>query len=170
VIVRDERPADVDAISAVTAAAFAGRPYSAGTEQYIVLALRRAGALVISLVAEQDGVVVGHAAWSLVSLPDTPAGWYGLGPISVSPEWQGQGIGTALMEAGLERLRRLGALGCVLVGDPAYYERFGFDHFPGLAYPGAPAEVVMALPFTSALPTGAIEFHEAFGATGPDRN
>jgi putative acetyltransferase len=169
VSVRDESAADVDAITSVTAAAFEGRPYADGTEPFIVLALRRAGALTISLIAELDGRVVGHVAFSAVSISDGsgvgPAGWYGLGPISVAPELQRQGIGTALIEEGLARLRTLGARGCILVGDPRYYERFGFRHFADLVSRAAPAEDLMAVPFGDASPQGEVHFHEAFEAT-----
>jgi putative acetyltransferase len=164
-IVRPEAAADVDAITEVTEAAFEGHPYSAGTEQFIVLALRRAGALTISLVAELDGRVVGHVAFSPVSISDGSTGWHGLGPVSVLPELQRQGIGKALIVEGLARLSGLGARGCVLVGDPRYYERFGFRHHADLVYPGAPADVFLVLRFGDAVPRGEVHFHEGFEVT-----
>jgi len=88
--------------------------------------LRKAGALTISLAAEQDGEIVGHVAVSAVSMSDGSADWYGLGPISVTPERQRKGIGSGLMQAALRLLRERSPAGCVLVGDPAYYARFGF--------------------------------------------
>ncbi|MFN8663891.1 MAG: N-acetyltransferase [Thermomicrobiales bacterium] len=139
-IIRPESPADATAIHALTAAAFAGKPYSDGTEPYVIDALRADGALAISLVAEEQGEVVGHVAFSLVSIADEPGTWYGLGPVSVAPSRQRQGIGTALIETGLAQVRDLGAEGCVLLGDPAYYRRFGFSATRS-ALPGCRSQV-----------------------------
>lgn len=111
-IMRDETPADADAITAVTAAAFRDHPFSHQTEPFIIRELRRAGSLALSLVAESDGRVVGHVAFSPVAMSDGTPGWYGLGPGSVLPEYQRRGIGSALINTGLERLRAGGARGC----------------------------------------------------------
>mgnify|MGYP000484878701 CR=1 FL=1 len=100
-MIRDETAADGRAIFEVTRAAFENHPISRQTEPYIVEALRAAGALVVSLVAEADGRVVGHVAFSPVSLSDGSQGWYGVGPLSVLPECQRRGIGTALMHEGV---------------------------------------------------------------------
>ena len=132
-IIRDERPEDVDAIRNLTARAFAGMPYSDGTESAIVDRLREAGTLTLSLVAAMDGAVVGHVAFSPVAISDGSKDWFGLGPISVEPQHQREGIGSALVDAGLSRLKALGARGCVLVGDPGYYGRFGFSTGPALS-------------------------------------
>ncbi len=96
-IIRDEQDSDVIAISEVTRAAFADHPYSHQTEHFIVDALRAADALVISLVAEVDGKVVGHIAFSAATISSGDEAWYALGPISVLPEHQRQGIGKALI-------------------------------------------------------------------------
>ncbi|GAW65695.1 acetyltransferase [Geoanaerobacter pelophilus] len=96
--IRKEAPADVAAIEAVTIAAFLNAPYTSHTEQFIVNALRKAGKLTVSIVAEEDGEIVGHVAVSPVSVSDRTTGWFGLGPISVLPEWQGRGVGSALMQ------------------------------------------------------------------------
>jgi putative acetyltransferase len=96
-IIRNERESDVEAISDVTKAAFENHPHSQHTEQFIVNALRVANALTISLVAEVDGKVVGHIAFSPVTISDGSHNWYGLGPISVLPECQRQGIGKSLI-------------------------------------------------------------------------
>lgn len=162
---RPETPVDADAIAALTTAAFLNAPHAAHTEAFIVNALRRASALSVSLVAEQGGVLVGHVATSPVVVTDGTPGWHGLGPISVLPEHQRQGIGSALMRAALQALREQGAAGCMLVGDPGYYQRFGFRREPQLVYPGIPPEFFMVLPFTDALPSGTVTFHPAFGAT-----
>ena len=164
-LIRPETPADVPAIFALTEAAFRTAAHSAGTEQFIVNALRRSGALAVSLVAESDGRVIGHVAVSPVTVSDGAAGWYGLGPISVSPERQRTGVGSRLMHAALQALRERGAAGCLLVGDPAYYSRFGFGPATGLEYPGVPPEYFMAVSFGAALPQGVATFHAAFGAT-----
>lgn len=162
--IRNEVPADDDAITRVTVAAFADLAISHHTEQHIVRALRRAGALTVSLVAELDGEVVGHVAISPLAISDGSAGWYGLGPISVLPVHQGKGIGSALMHAGLGRLKELGASGCALVGSPGYYRRFGFRNDPGLVHEGIPQEFFLALPFGERVPWGTVSFHEAFQA------
>ena len=163
--IRDETTLDVPAITALTETAFLNAPHTAHTEHFIVNALRRAGQLTLSLVAERDSVVVGHVALSPVTISDGTPGWYGLGPISVLPALQGQGIGSALMHAALDGLRARGAAGCLLVGDPAYYTRFGFKPVSGLLYPGIPPEYFMALAFGASLPQGSVVFHAAFEAT-----
>jgi putative acetyltransferase len=114
------------------------------------------------LVAVSDGEVIGNVVFSDVTI-DGVTGWVGLGPVSVKPERQRNGIGSALIAAGLDRMRAAGSVGCVLVGDSGYYGRFGFKAAPGLRYDGVPDEYVLALPFGGALPTGTIVFHPAFG-------
>jgi putative acetyltransferase len=165
-ILRKETIADIDAITKVTIAAFKNLAVSNQTEQYIINALRNANALTISLVAEVDGNVVGHIAFSPVTISDGSLNWYGLGPISVSPEYQKQGIGKALVNEGLSLLKDMGGQGCALVGDPNYYKRFGFRNIPTLIHEGIPQEVFLALPFTEKVPKGTIEFHNSFLATG----
>ena len=165
-IVRHEQASDIDSIAEVTREAFENHPYSQQTEPYIVAALREANALTISLVAEIDGEVVGHAAFSAVTISDETADWYGLGPISVSPKHQRQGIGKALMHEGLSLLSDMGANGCALVGDPAYYEQFGFRSVPELVHEGVPQENVLVLHFGENRPSGTLVFHDAFMATG----
>lgn len=91
-------------------------------------------------------------------------GWYGGGPLSVRPDLQRRGIGTALVRAAFERLRELGARGCVAVGDPGYYRRFGFSGAPSLVLPGVPQENVLVLTVEGETPAGAVAFHEAFEA------
>lgn len=162
--IREENEADFDAIAKVTKAAFETLPISGHTEQFIIEALRKAGALTISLVAEADGKVVGHMALSPVTISDGTRYWYGLGPISVAPELHKRGIGTLLMREGLSRLKSIGANGCVLVGDPNYYERFGFTSLPDLGVEGVPQQYVLALAFGESRARGAVVFHEAFSA------
>lgn len=163
VLIRSERPTDKEAIEKVTAEAFAGKPYSNGTEHLIVNALRDAGEMALSLVAEVNREVVGHVGFSLVTINGKAVDWYGIGPVSVAPEYQLQGIGSKLVKAGLAKIRDAGAKGCVLEGNPEYYGRFGFKAYPDLIYEGAPGpEYFMALPFYDEVPHGKVEFHKSF--------
>jgi len=165
-IIRHETAADIATIDIVTIAAFQTLAISNHTEQFIVSALRAAGALTISLVAEVKGQVVGHVAFSPVTISDGSQNWFGLGPVSVSPEFQRQGIGQALIHEGLSKLKALGGRGCCLVGDPNYYKRFGFRNTTGLIHEGVPPEVFLALPLNGHVPQGMVVFHEGFKATG----
>jgi putative acetyltransferase len=163
-IIRQEMESDIKAIYEVTKAAFENHPHSHQTEQFIVNALRAAGALTVSLVAEVGGKVVGHIAFSPVTISGGSHNWYGLGPVSVLPEWQKQGIGKSLVQEGLSLLKSLGAKGCVLVGDPRYYERFGFKNLPKLVLDGVPQEYFLALPFDKDKTQGVVVFHQGFSA------
>jgi predicted N-acetyltransferase YhbS len=165
VVIRDEQPADADAIGRITVAAFAGAAYGHHGEAGIVEALRADGALTVSLVAVRGGEAVGHVAFSPVSIAGAAGGWYGLGPVSVDPAHQRQGIGQALIRAGLDRLGALDAAGCVLLGDPDYYRRFGFASDPALYYANAPAPYFQRLILKGAAPRGEAVFHPAFGET-----
>jgi predicted N-acetyltransferase YhbS len=162
--IRSETPADADAIDTVTRAAFDGRPYSRQTEHFIVRALRRADALSVSLVAIEAGEVVGHVAASAVRVAGQDRGWFGLGPVSVAPARQRQGIGSALVRAALVRLQASGAAGCMLLGNPAYYGRFGFAPSGALRLPGVPPEDFMSLAWHLPPPSGEVAFHPAFDA------
>jgi putative acetyltransferase len=166
IVIRDETKDDDAVITAVTAAAFATLEISGHTEQFIIEALRSAGALSVSLVAEVDGRVVGHIAFSPVAVSDGSRNWYGLGPVSVLPEHQRRGIGKALIREGLSRLKKLGAKGCCLVGHPHYYRQFGFENPVGLAHKGVPQEAFFTLAFDGHLPQGEVLFHAAFAADG----
>lgn len=136
------------------------------TEQFIVSELRDSGELAISLVAERDGRVVGHVAVSPVTVSDGARGWYGLGPVSVAPDHQGQGIGTRLIECALRDLRALGAAGCVVLGNPRYYARFGFQAESSLVLPGVAPENFQAIAFAGSPPTGVVAYHDSFSARG----
>lgn len=165
-IIRKETPADIEAITQVTISAFKTLPISNHTEQFIIKALRAAGALTLSLVAEIDEQIVGHIALSPVTISDGSEGWYGLGPVSVLPMHQKQGIGTSLINEGLSLLKDMGGQGCALVGYPNYYKRFGFRNVPELIHEGVPQEVFLVLPFTEKIPQGIVVFHEGFWANG----
>lgn len=163
---RSENAGDIAVIVALTRAAFAKAPHSSGSESAIVDALRAAGALTVSLVADVDGQVVGHVAISPVSISDGSHGWYGLGPVSVLPAYQGRGIGTGLINQALAQLQAKGAAGCVVLGEPGYYQRFGFAAVPGLQLPGVPAHYFQARCFGSAMAQGTVAYHAGFAATG----
>lgn len=150
----------------MTVAAFEKMEISNHTEQFIIKALRSARALALSLVAELDGRVVGHIAFSPVTMSDETKDWYGLGPVSVHPDFQRKGVGKALIQEGLKRLRAIGAKGCCLVGHPQYYRQFGFENTQGLVYEGVSRDVFFVLSFTGTVPQGRVVFHESFQATG----
>ncbi len=163
--IRKEKNTDIDTIHALTIAAFLNAPHTDHTEQFVLKALRNSGALAVSLVAEAKGTIVGHVALSPVSISDGSEGWYGLGPISVEPCEQGKGIGSTLMHAALAELKQMNASGCVLLGDPAYYQRFGFKPLPGLILPDVPAEYFQALLLRGDQAVGEVAYHESFAAT-----
>jgi putative acetyltransferase len=166
IVIRSETDADVSAITEVTVAAFKTLEISNHTEQFIIAALRAAKALTVSLVAEVNGRVIGHIAFSSVTISDGTRNWYGLGPVSVLPAYQRQGIGGALIQEGLSRLKGFGARGCCLVGHPEYYKRFGFQNTRGLVHEGVPEDVFFAMSFDGHIPQGIVEFREGFKAAG----
>lgn len=163
-ILRDEQSGDEAAIAALTTAAFFGTEHSDGSEAAIVERLRADRALALSLVAEAaDGTLIGHLALSPVTISDGMQRWYGLGPLAVAPEKQRQGIGSALIHEAFARMQAAGARGCVVLGDPAYYGRFGFAHDPALAYPGPPPAYFQRIVFTGDAPQGEVRYAPAFG-------
>ena len=165
ITIRNESSDDIDAITALTAAAFEHEEHSSHTESFIVNALRRNKQLTVSLVAVENDEIVGHVAVSPVRISSGATGWYGLGPISVRPDRQNKGIGSALMNAALAELKRLGGAGCVLLGDPGYYRRFGFKVQPGLTLEGVPPEYFQALSLNGDFPVGNVQYQAAFDAT-----
>lgn len=166
ILIRPEAPADIADIWQVTRRAFSGRSYSDGNEQDIVNALRERGALEISLVAEQDGKIVGHVAFSPARAADLSPRWYTLGPVSVEPEFQRRGIGKALIRTGITGLRDLNAAGCIVVGDTNYYSQFNFAKAPQFAPAGTPKEHFMILCLAGTIPGCIVNFHEAFYQEG----
>ncbi len=163
--IRDERPSDETAIAAVTRAAFAAVAQSSHTEAAIVAALRAAESLTLSLVAEDDGAIVGHIAFSPVQIDGRDGPWVGLGPVSVVPERQSQGIGALLIREGLSRLAETGTEVCVLLGHPDYYPRFGFAHDPRLTYEDHVTPAFQRLVFGGTPPVGRVTYHPDFAAT-----
>jgi putative acetyltransferase len=158
VTIRLETPADHPAIHAVNLAAFA-QP----DEADLVGLLRAEGAVLLSLVAEQDAVIVGHILFTRMHVADTPA--VALAPVAVDPAHQRHGIGAALIRRGLDLLRAAGEHVVIVVGHPSYYPRFGFTAVSGIEHP-FPPEAFMALALTPgalAGVTGPVRYPPAFG-------
>lgn len=160
--VRGEQPADFAAIRDLTRRAFATLPQASGREPAIVDGLRAVGALPVSLVAVAGSAIVGHAAFSPAQPQPAAEGWYALGPISVEPEFQRRGIGRAPIAHGFEALKALGAHGCILVGNPAYYSRVGFAAAPQFSRAADFADYFMLAGFDGTMPQAPLGFHEAF--------
>lgn len=161
-IIRTESPADIQEIRSVVAAAFQDASHSRGTEADIVDSLRASRALAVSLVAEEDGKVVGYVAFSPVVVNAQNLNWFGLGPLAVLTERRRHGIADALVRDGLKRLERAGAHGCVVLGDPTYYRRFGFKSDRSLSYGEAPVQYLQHLALVGEAPRGVVEYHAAF--------
>ena len=150
----------------MTEVAFKNAPHSNHKEQRIIEALRKDDALTISLVADDQGTLVGHVAVSPVAISACTEEWYGIGPIAVVPRRQGQGIGSLLMQEALTELKKRGAAGVVLLGDPDFYSRFGFEQSKDLFFPGVPPEYFHVLNFSSSKAKGDVTYHSAFKSHG----
>jgi putative acetyltransferase len=160
-IIRREEPTDVSAIRNIVEAAF---PTPA--EAKLVDRLRSDGDSIISMVALESGVVVGHVLLSKMAAP-FPA--LGLGPVAVAPDQQRKGIGSSLVRSALMEAEKEGWQGVFVLGDPTLYQKFGFD--PALARDFASAYAgphLMALSFNVPLPvaTGKIDYAPAFAMLG----
>lgn len=164
-IIRKERPGDEVAIHSVTNAAFADQAHASGTEARIVDALRADGDLTLSLVAELNGEIIGQISFSPVAIDGAHSGWFGLGPVSVHPDHQHVGVGSALIRQGLERLASSGAAGCALIGSPDYYSRFGFFSDGQLGYGDVPAPYVQRVVLAGPDRVGDLVYGVAFSIT-----
>lgn len=160
-LIRPETPADIDVIHDLTQAAFAPKAFSDGTEGPIINAMRAAGDLTLSLVAEEGGTIIGHVAFSPAQISDAVGDWYGLGPISVREDHQGKGIGRALIEAGIAVLTERGVAGCVLTGNPNIYQRVGFQSDGNLHHAGTEDRHVHWRVITGSAPKGQLRFAPA---------
>lgn len=170
--IRPETPADVAPIHDLTDAAFAN---STAHEALIVSSLRAASSLTLSLVAVDlsSSRIIGHVAFSPISItPATTKTWLGLGPISVAPDRQRQGVGRRLIEEGLARIKEMEDVqGCVLLGSPEFYGRFGFEAGRGLVLKGVEEKYFMSLLLDGGeCPQGEVKFHEAFDQSLQDAN
>lgn len=161
-LIRTETEEDIDRIGELIELAFRTHNRSNHTEHLVVKHLRREQALALSLVAEVAGELVGHLAFSEVEISDGSTGWFGLGPLAIVPAMQGKGVGSALVREGLARLRQQGAKGCVLLGEPSYYRRFGFTNDPDLFIEEESQEYFLALSFTDARARGVVSYHPAY--------
>ena len=106
--------------------AFIGRPYADGDEQHVIDRLRADGDLLLSLVAEQEGTLIGQITYSPALLENGEDGWVVLGPVAIDPAHQGKGLGRTLIEAGEAIMRARGVKGITVLGNPQIYGRFGF--------------------------------------------
>ena len=162
ITIRSEEERDIEAIHSITIEAFKTVAISNKTEQFIIKALRRANALSVSLVAEVEDTVIGHIAFSPIVISDGSTDWYTLGPISVKPAFQKNGVGGALIEKGISMVKKTGGRGCLLVGDPKYYSRYGFKTDSRLSIDGVPPDVLLVQPFFEPVPEGKVQLHEGF--------
>ena len=162
ITIRPEKDIDHTAIWQITKDAFAGKAYAGGDEQDLINNLRSAGVLALSLVAVEGETVVGHVAYSPATICSGVGLWYGLGPIAVAPEHQKWGIGGKLIEAGFQQLTTMGANGCVLVGDPRYYSRHGFELAPQHCPDNEPETNFMLKHIDGPTPVGKFGFHPIF--------
>jgi putative acetyltransferase len=168
IVTRLERECDYDAVRAMIASAFKDNPRSQKNEHKIVDALRADLSLTLSYVAEFNGEIVGHVAFSSVKIEGENIGWYGLAPLSVRPDMQRKGVGKILVTNGLSELKKLGASGCVVLGDPNYYQQFCFTSETGLVLNGVPPEYFMAATFKGDAPLGVVTYHTHFNPTTND--
>ncbi len=164
-IIRPEQSGDEPAIHDLVKRAFAPMPFSEGDEQDLVDVLRAAGDLVLSLVtADGAGAIIGHIGFSPVTVDHASCGWFQMAPVSVSPEVQFTGIGSALIHAGIAEMAQRGAHGIAVVGNPVYYERFGFAVIPGLApLSDHDSPYFRAQVLAGAAPQGTLRYAAAFG-------
>jgi putative acetyltransferase len=162
VLIRTEQPGDAEAIHTLTVAAFQTVPYGDGSEGRIIDSLRASGALALSLVAEEAGVILGQVTFSPVTIEGREGSWLCLGPVAVVPARKHQGIGGALIHKGLARIAAEGCELCVLLGSPAYYGRFGFVHDPALTCDDGQPEAFQRLVLKGEAPRGKVAFHTAF--------
>jgi putative acetyltransferase len=162
IVIRAEEGSDIVPIRHVVAAAFAAVVHSNQKESLLVDELRKSSALSVSLVAECNDQIVGHIAFSPVTVDGRACAWFGLAPLAVLPLYQRRGLGTRLIDAGLESLRVMGAEGCVVLGEPDYYGRFGFVYHSELILDNVPAHFFLAQSFTGKYPRGKIQYHRAF--------
>jgi len=159
--IRPETPSDIKALHELTYAAFEPMSFSDNSEADLLDNLRSDGDLYLSLVAIDHDRIIGHIAFSPAVIGYEELGWFGIGPVSVAPDRQRSGVGSALMAEGLNRLRVEGAKGCALTGNPDYYSRFGFVSDGNVTYSGTPNKFVQWLAFKDDKPTGELRFSKA---------
>ncbi len=163
-IIRQEQPEDIQAVAKVIKEAFANKTYSKQREHLIVDELRKTQKLFLSMVAVQEDKVVGYAAFSPVLINGYFNGWYGLGPIAVLPTFQHQGIGGALIRAGLIEMKYRKTRGVVFIDQlnyRNYYRLLGFrllEH----SFASKIRGVVLVAPFIQPITIGRVSYDKAF--------
>ncbi len=162
--IREEAADDIDRVFQINKEAF-----DTAAEADLVNRLREQADPVLSLVAERDGILLGHLLLTPVSLDSEPElNLMGLAPMAVTPDSQNSGIGSALVEAGLTHCRNLDVGAVVVLGHPEYYPRFGFQpsiNFDIKSEYDVPAEVFMVQelqPDYLQNYSGTIRYHPAF--------
>lgn len=160
--IRPEYFHDHEAIAAVTQRAFAPMPFADGDEQHLPRKLRDAGDLSLSLVAEKADKLIGQITFSPAIARDGSQGWFALGPVAVDPEYQSLGIGGQMIISGIDWLYKQDAAGCILVGNPSYYSRFGFISFPSLCPIQNLKQFFQILPMRIKQPKTIVDFHPLF--------
>lgn len=171
-VIRRARAEDDEAIDSVIRAAFAGTEFGHQGEAELVRMIDADGDVMVSLVAEQGGAVVGHVLFSRMDIEadGIALSGAGLAPVSVAPDSQGQGIGDALIRAGLDALRAQGVAISFVLGHESYYPRFGYSSelAARFASPFAgPHFMAMMLDSDAAWPLGGrADYASAFGRMG----
>ncbi len=160
--IRRETETDIDVIFALVTAAFKRAEHRGGNEQLIVNELRRTNDLSVSLVAEIGNRIVGHIAASPVLINQQTENWFGLGPVAVTPARQNQGIGSLLVNGCLTELKKNGARGCVVLGDPGFYGRFGFSRSENLFLRDVPPAYFQVREFQTGSIVGEVTYNPAF--------
>lgn len=161
--VREEVTADRSAIHDIHRSAF-----ETPAEARLVDELRAAGAVSLSLVAERNGLPAGHVLYSPVTIADQECAAIGLAPVAVLPEFQRQGIGTALIRESLRLCRQHGYQSVCVLGHPEFYSRFGFRpaaEFGLTCEYDVPAEAFMVLelqPDSLRQCSGVVRYHPLF--------
>jgi len=159
--VRFEQPGDIEKIRLINLEAF-----ETETEANLVDALRNTAVELISLVAEENGEVIGHILFSPAILGDLKI--MGLAPMAVLPGWQSKGVGTKLINAGLQACEEAGYESVVVLGHAGYYPRFGFVpsvNFGIKSEYDVPPEVFMVKELQEGAlngVTGTVKYHQAF--------
>lgn len=168
-IIRAEESKDTKAISNVIQAAFKDAPHSDGSEHLLVARLRdeKTYRNDFSIVAEENDEIIGHVFLSEIEVGNQKA--VALAPLSVLPAFQKQGIGKSLLQAAHERAKQAGYPLVVILGDSAYYGRFGYQKASQFGiYPPTPDFpedyfLVKVLAEIAELPSGKVTYPQAFG-------
>ena len=159
--IRQEKPSEAAAREALLDAAYGPVRFTKPSQR---LRAGRAPAPGLSFVATEDGRVIGSIRlWEVTAGSDRTA--LLLGPLAVHPDCRKRGIGGALMRHALRVAGKRGHAAVLLVGEPAYYGRFGFAATPALVYPGVPPQYFQALLLNGTMPSGTVAYHAAFEAT-----